>query len=237
MTFFYFKGKKIPLALIILTFVGLFFILGFIIITFINSLTTPNYPITLSGSVLESTSEGKLPLGGAEATVIINDNSYKSITDSLGNFTLTIPSFDEGTTDIRVIVSYPNFEVLGRDVQIVIPKDTQKNGLEFSLGELDPDERIQKDLTERGAEILALYREEINNYQSDTLRLSADSAQLDVSGRLLLERLRGDLRKLTYQLQFLEDDSAHFSDNLLSAQKFLKSIEDKEQKYYQIVNE
>lgn len=194
--------------------------------------------VMLTGSVLETTPQGdEQPLTGAIATVMIDGTRYRTTTDSVGNFSLIVPSPSDHTAHLRVVVSYPKYEIVGKNIRIDTPRDNPKENLTFILDALNTDQSTKNELMEEWKQLVQDYQslsEEVSVKLSD---IEDDTTQAEVSNKLLAEDLEGIIEKINYETKFLIHDSIQFANNLLSASEFESSINRVKKIYQQIIPE
>jgi len=190
--------------------------------------------VVLSGQVFQVTDRGNLALQDATVSIMHEGERIMDTTDNLGKFHLEYTCRKRGKGKERVVVNYPQFETVGREIALNYTEGTYIDSMVFRLGNLSSNAnemvvmKVRDSIRQAHQEFLLQY--EMLSSIADSLR------QQDTTREkyYMIERL---LNQHQYNTRYLMEDSLLFAFNEISVDRMkqrLTELQNKQRKILEV---
>ncbi len=197
-------------------------------------LRTGSSKVVLSGQVFQVTERGNLALQDATVSIMYEGERIMDTTDNLGKFHLEYTCRKRGKGKERVVVTYPQYETVGREIELNYTKGTYIDSMVFRLGNLSSNANEMVVVKVRDS-IRQAHQEFL--FQYEMLSNIADSLKLRDTTKekyYMIERL---LNQHQYNTRYLMEDSLLFAFNEISVDRMkqkLIELQNKQQKILEV---
>ncbi len=188
--------------------------------------------IQLSGQVFQVTDRGNLALQDATVSIMHEGERIVDTTNSLGKFHITYETQKRGKKRERIVVNYPQYETIGKEIEINYTDGTIIDSMIFQIGSLASSNeevyKVRNEIHKTHLDFTAQGKSLINT--TDSLKLIENiSTTTDILDRLISQH--------QLNTRFLMDDSLLFALNEISTDRMkqeLKTYRKKQQKILEV---